>query len=404
MHTLLKTVVIALVLCGTSLCPFGACSSLTPLGSQSEFSHVPASQAVSRSEASALPETVTHLTATQIDSSTAIASASGIAREVSTQEWLGPLASVALSPFFGLACLSGVATYGPEWLQSRSALLGPKSPMNNPMLFWMMLGLTIMTSLPRLTKVSKPLALAAEKIEMYSAVIILLSMKFFGGQAAGVDTGVAIEGDPLLVAGIASLPLDVVVSIASALNIIVINTIKLCIEILVWLIPIPAVDAILEVANKSMCAGLMALYVYSPLLSMLLNLTIFAACCFVFLKVKRRLAYMKELMLMPLLERVFSTPSSSPQHFVGFLTKGALGLPSKSALTMQREGDGTKISMEQRSWFYRKSYAGELVLSECKPGLMSDQMVLKVDESKVTLEVRKGLIQQLQPQPAVAPA
>ena len=73
----------------------------------------------------------------QIDPTAAVAAASGISRQVSTQEWLGPLSAIALSPFFGLACLSGVATYGPDWLQSRSSLLGESSPLNNPLLFWL---------------------------------------------------------------------------------------------------------------------------------------------------------------------------------------------------------------------------------------------------------------------------
>ncbi len=47
-----------------------------------------------------------------------------LAKQISTSEWLGPLAPVALSPFFGIAVLSGLATYGPEFLQRRSGLIG----------------------------------------------------------------------------------------------------------------------------------------------------------------------------------------------------------------------------------------------------------------------------------------
>ena len=103
---------------------------------------------------------------TAVNTTAVVAGASFVSQQVSTQEWLGPLSAIALSPFFGLACLSGAATYGPEWLQSRSHLIDSNSPLNNPMLFWTVLGLTIATSLPRLTKVSKPIALAAEKLEM----------------------------------------------------------------------------------------------------------------------------------------------------------------------------------------------------------------------------------------------
>jgi hypothetical protein len=117
--------------------------------------------------------------ALQVDTTAVVAGASLVSQHVSTQEWLGPLSAIALSPFFGVTCLSGAATYGPEWIQSRSSLIGPSSPLNNPLLFWTMLGLTVATSLPRLTKVGKPIALAAEKLEMYATVIILISMRLF---------------------------------------------------------------------------------------------------------------------------------------------------------------------------------------------------------------------------------
>ncbi len=57
----------------------------------------------------------------------AIAAGEKIAEQIGASEWLGPLAPVALSPFFGLATLSGIATYGPDWLQQRSALFSEAS-------------------------------------------------------------------------------------------------------------------------------------------------------------------------------------------------------------------------------------------------------------------------------------
>ena len=82
-----------------------------------------------------------------------------LAKQIGASEWLGPLAPVALSPFFGIAVLSGLATYGPEFLQRQSGLIGDHSPMNNAYLFWTMATLACLTSLPRFSKVSKPFAL-----------------------------------------------------------------------------------------------------------------------------------------------------------------------------------------------------------------------------------------------------
>ena len=326
----------------------------------------------------------------QIDSATAVAAASGISRQVSTQEWLGPLSAIALSPFFGLACLSGVATYGPNWLQSRSSLLGESSPLNNPMLFWLMLGLTVVTSLPRFTKVTKPFAMAVEKLEMASAVIILIAMKFLSGGGPISDPGILQAEGALLTAGIATLPLDVVLSVAAALNIIIVNTIKLSIEVLVWLIPFPAVDAILELCNKSICASLMALYAYRPLLATAVNLSILGFCCLVFFQVRRRLAYTKEIFLRPLIDRILGRQIENAR-FIGFLAYSWNGLPARSAMTITRIGSGDGVKMQYRGWLKNLSFDGRLDASSYRSGLVCDQVTVQIDKINVPFDVRKGL-------------
>ncbi|MEQ1827987.1 MAG: hypothetical protein ABL921_18650 [Pirellula sp.] len=326
-----------------------------------------------------------------IDSAGAVQGAKLIANQVSAQEWLGPLSAIALSPFFGLACLSGAATYGPDWLQSRSVLLGPSSPLNSPLLFWCMLGLTIATSLPRFTKVSKPLAMAAEKLEAYSAVIILLAMKFLYSPAELGQPGIADASQMVMVAGIASVPMDVLLSICAAINIVVVNTIKLAIELLVWLIPIPTVDAFLEVANKSICAGLMAIYAYSPMLATLLNLIIFGCCCLVFFKVKRHMVYVMELYLMPVVERIFSMQRRSDQ-FLGFLADSWNGFPKKTMLRVSAtNASDSACELESLGWMKRQKFSGDWMQSENVSGLLNDQIRVRIGSAIVVLDVRKGV-------------
>lgn len=336
--------------------------------------------------------------ATQIDTTAVVAGASFVSQQVSTQEWLGPLSAIALSPFFGLACLSGAATYGPEWLQSRSHLIDSHSPLNNPMLFWTVLGLTIATSLPRFTKVSKPIALAAEKLEMYSTVIILVVMRFFAATGELESPAVTLflessSNNVAMTAGIASLPLDVILCIAAAINIVVVNTIKLSIEFLVWLIPVPTIDACLEVANKSIATALMALYMFSPFLSTVLNLIIFGLCCLVFLRVQRRIRYAKDLIMMPLLEKFFSIEQPSKNKFVGFLMSSWNGIPVRSAFQLERisvaEG-ADDLTITQFGWFKNRVFRGRFVDSESKAGLLTDEITLQIESQKVVFAVRKG--------------
>ena len=257
---------------------------------------------------------------TQLETN-AVTAGQSVGQQLTASEWLGPLSPIALSPFFGLATLSGIATYGPPWLQQRSALFQTGGSLDNPWLFWVMASLALFTSLPRFTKVSKPLSLAAEKLEAYSAIVILISIRMFGGSdqidSAGVDPQAA---QLMLSAGIGSFSLNLVMSLLAALNVFVVNMVKLLVEFLVWLIPIPAVDAMLELANKSICASLMALYCYNPWLASLLNLVILSLSLVVFLWVYRRVNYYKELIAGPLLAwlipRWFGQQGSSFQAFI----------------------------------------------------------------------------------------
>ena len=217
-----------------------------------------------------------------------------ISRIVAAQDWLGPVSAIALSPFFGLASLSGIATYGPSFLREHSSLLGITGPMNNPALFWSMAALAIITTLPRWTKFTKPISLAIEKVEAYSAIIILVVMRLTVDFSAA-STGIAVLSpgneihNPVLQAGFTTLPLDILLALAIALNMIVVNTIKLFIDVLIWITPFPAIDIVLDLIGKSLCALLLGIYAWSPWLALVLDLLIFIACAMVFMKVTRRL-------------------------------------------------------------------------------------------------------------------
>lgn len=279
-----------------------------------------------------------------------------VSQQLATSEWLGPLAPVALSPFFGLAALSGAATYGPDWLQERSALFSDESALNNPWLFWTMFTLAILTSLPRLTKVSKPLALAAENLETYSAVIILIVVRFLGttGGAEG-ELGQALPAAMAtipLAASWASLPLDVVMSLVAALNILVINGVKLFFEFMVWLMPFPTVDAMLEAGNKATCAALLALYAFSPVLACIVNLLILAVCLVVFGWTYRRLNYYREIVAGPVLAWLLpGMYSQRGKTFRAFSVGAFDGLPSYTLFRVTHVSEDT-FDIEGR-WLFR---------------------------------------------------
>ena len=88
-------------------------------------------------------------------------------------ELLGPLTPLALSPFFGVTCLSAISLWGPEWA-SNSPMLGSSGALRSEAIFITFLVLTLISSIPRFTKVSKPFAQAVDRLEAYAVIIILI--------------------------------------------------------------------------------------------------------------------------------------------------------------------------------------------------------------------------------------
>lgn len=233
-----------------------------------------------------------------------IAAASQWVESLNMTEWLGPLAPVALSPFFGIALLSGLAIWGPEWMPANS-FLSSSAVLNDGRMFGVFLALTVLTSIPRMTKVSKPFAQAMDRLETYGTIVTLLVIRFMAQPtetAASLETPeVAFLGHTIVQAGIFSVTASVALSIAMVINILVINSVKFFFEFLIWLTPIPTLDALFELANKSFCAALMGLYAFSPTLATLLNLILLAMCAVVLRWMHRRVNFYRSMVFEPLL-------------------------------------------------------------------------------------------------------
>lgn len=286
----------------------------------------------------------------QDENQSSVASSQKFAERINAAEWLGPLAPIAISPFFGMACLSGIATYGPDWMKHQSQMFGSTNGLNNPALFWSMLFLTILTSLPRFSKVSKPLSLVAEKLEAYSVIVILVTTRIFIGYATSPESVSQSEGEIALrfggvpavaIAGFGTVPIDILMAVAAGLNIIVINSVKLFIEFLVWLTPIPLIDAALELFNKSLCAILIAIYCWSPLVASGINLFALILCASVFFWTRRRIVYYFHAILIPALVYIFrlgkeqaKAPRSDLELRTVFLAESTAGYPKLAKMRL----------------------------------------------------------------------
>ncbi len=283
-------------------------------------------------------------------------------------DWLGPLAPVAISPFFGMACLSGMALYGPEWV-TNNALLGASGPLQNEWLFVTFLVLTLLTSLPRLSKVSKPFAQAMDQLETYSVIIILLAIKLladFGSASQEPTEAMMVQ------LGVFSMSIDALLMFAMAVNIVVVSTVKFFFEFLVWLTPIPMLDAVFEICNKTLCAALMAVYAFSPTIATIINLVILLGALIVFRWVSRQVRYYRTMLTDPVLAKFWKTYATSHDGSIIVFPVDACGpFSAKSRLRICCDDD--QWTMQEANWW-----------------MPSKQHVVEASDSSATL--RRGWV------------
>jgi len=295
----------------------------------------------------------------------------GLAGTVSAMEWLGPLAPIAISPFFGLACLCGISQYGDGWLPL-NAFVSDNPVLQNPAVLWTFVILTVVTSLPRLTKVSKPVGQAIDQLEAWSGIISIIVIRIASATSDPATEATAMTAVPVLHCGFFSMSADVLFSIAAIINILVINTIKFFFEVSVWLMPIPFVDAILEAANKSVCAALMAVYAWSPFWATMLNLVIFAACLFAFRWCKRQVTYMRSILFDP----------------IWAMVQKSYGQPKENELTVFPQGELGPFAAREQLQLVDAGDSWEL----CKNRLLLPSKSHSIPKADHSLTVERGLI------------
>lgn len=276
-------------------------------------------------------------------SSSEIAQAQQFGQSLGIADWLGPLAPVALSPFFGIACLSAMALYGQGWVSADNAFLGEASPLNNQTVFVVFLVLTVLTSLPRLTKVSKPFAQAVDQVEAWAGIITMLTLKYLIQNYSAAEMALT-SSEHFTVAQMSPLTFTVstLLAVAAIINVVVINTVKFFFEVLIWITPIPAIDALFEVANKTICMLLMAIYGYSPVLATGINVFVFLVAAVAFRWVYRREVFFRTMLLDACWAWV-SPPKSTRDHLVVFPAEEFGPFPARSRCRLEVTDSGWRL-------------------------------------------------------------
>jgi hypothetical protein len=311
------------------------------------------------------------------------------------KEMLGPLAPVALSPFFALTFLSGCSLLADSGVLpdavAKNALIGANSPLANGFVFSGLLALTLLTTAPKLMKVTKPLAQAVDQVEAHAGIIAVVAVQFL----SQIQFGEAAEAEKVTMvyqAGILTFSYSTLLAIFSAINIFVINTVKYFFEVLIFLSPVPAVDAFFEAANKAFAAFLLAVYVISPWLATVINLLIFGLCLIIFAWTYRRVVYMRSILGDPVLgwfaEKLFRRPkvtlTSTP--LPGSITRN---LPDAKLVLKAFAGRGYQ-GVARKARGYLVQSGGRLHFAA--PRLLRSPKIVPLPAEGHTVRVDKGLL------------
>lgn len=301
-------------------------------------------------------------------------------------EVLGPLAPVALSPFFGLTCLSATSILSEKTdIIPDNKLITGNRALNNPTVFMVFLVLTIITSLPKLTTMTKVFVQAVDQIETYAGIISYLVIV---GLAASSASG---DGQEIVyAAGIITFTKSTFLMVACIVNIVVINTVKFFFELLILISPVPTIDAVFEAGNKAFAAILAVLYAFNPWLAFVINLIIFLFCLVVFKWAVKRIRYHRSILLGPaamaIKKKLFGS-SCDPNDGI----RDRIAHQIKNAVTV------VKVFPDRRIGRIKKIQPCCLVKSDenlllVKLRLFSAAVIETIDYKTLEISIEKGLV------------
>lgn len=161
---------------------------------------------------------------------------------------LNPALAIAL---FGLAVFFGAVPPVPGL-----------EPLFHPAAAFAFLGVGVLLHVGRSAKLSKPFAEAAGLFESLLGVIVTGLLVWPSAHPSG---GATLE------AGLGTALLIVAASVLGVLSMIVLRT---AFDLLIWVTPIPFVDAVFQVLKAVVTLGLVALAIFAPVVAIIVNVVI----------------------------------------------------------------------------------------------------------------------------------
>jgi hypothetical protein len=174
---------------------------------------------------------------------------------------------------------------------------------------------------------------------------------------------------------------------AVVINIIVINTVKYFVELLVWISPIPLLDAAFETTNKVVTAVLVTVYAFNPYLAMLLDIILFLICLTIFNWVRRRVKYYRMIFVDPIIAKLLGRTGTSPPAYI----KARIGAVIEQGEPLLKVFPSRKIrKIKKKEMCYLT--AGKDGLSLVKLRLIRQPKVEKFDTTNAQIEIITGLV------------
>jgi len=221
-------------------------------------------------------------------------------------EVFGPVLPIALSPFFGVAITSLASIMAAEGV-FKNEFLATHPILSNWWIMSIFLILTILTALPKYTKITGQLGLFIAKIEDYAGLIILVIIQIvpslFNSEPS--DNITVIYNSRFIEVSYGTL-----IAAASVANMYVIKVVRYFFDFLIFLSPIPSIDSIFDTIKKSSIILLIGLYVINPLLAFFVNLFVFILSAIMFGWINRRVVYFENIYINPLKIKIYKKPPS----------------------------------------------------------------------------------------------
>ncbi|MGB5981105.1 MAG: hypothetical protein WBG46_03075 [Nonlabens sp.] len=198
------------------------------------------------------------------------------------------------------------------------------------------------------SKIAKPFGLAdswlTDKAGIIIQIVITLIPAFMSSEPQLENT--------IIEAGILSVTLKtVLIVVASIYFLIVVSTVRLFIDILIFLSPIPLVDAVLNIIKIFFTIALVLISIFSPVTSFIITIALFLVGLLMFNKARRLVIRTKYYMIYPIIELFRSgTIENNLQNHqrVKALTLSKIGKIKKGRVVVLKKRGKQTILQKQR--------------------------------------------------------